>query len=51
MKKMCNDIPKNESWYFLLITHPSTWENGDRTKDDEQWVLYKWNGDDWDEIG
>ena len=53
MKKMCNDIPNNESWYFLLITHPRTWfdENGERTKNAGQWVLYKWNGDDWDEIG
>ena len=43
MKKMCNDIPNNESWYFLLITHPGNWKPENKMI----WKLYKWNGEDW----
>ncbi len=43
MKKMCNNISDDESWYFLLITHPGNWKKGK----DMIWRLYKWNGKDW----
>ena len=43
LKIMANNIPNDENWCFLLVTHPGNWKEGKEMI----WKLYMWNGKVW----
>ena len=46
MKLIAKEIPEDEDWYFLLITHPKNWEKGKEMV----WKIFKWEENDWSEM-
>jgi len=53
MKKILRSIDKLRTryLYFLILPHPHNWTDEDcNWKDENDWNLYRWNKDDWDEV-